>query len=268
MPSQMRAVREDHRVGGFRLTRVSYAPGTVLGEHTHAGAELDLVLSGELGESAAGTRLGASPGQVLVRPARHRHANHFDSGHTEVICVQVPGRRWRALDHRLGEALVTDCGTPTGRRLASRIVAGIGGEPFGTLALEAALLELLHSVSRAVAEARDERLAATAQRLIGDDPTLSTPELARALAADEAQLRTAFARRQGVSLDRYRLERRLEQAERLIAATMLPLARIAADVGFYDQAHMARAFRQYRGYCPSTLRARRRSPAGQPARPA
>ena len=48
--------------------------------------------------------------------------------------------------------------------------------------------------------------------------------------------------------------RRLDRAERLIVGTQLPLAVIAATVGFSDQSHLNRVMRAQRGVRPRQLR--------------
>jgi AraC-like DNA-binding protein len=52
----------------------------------------------------------------------------------------------------------------------------------------------------------------------------------------------------------YLLSRRLEQAERLLRETQLPLSEIAAATGFSDQSHLARHFRRRTGMSPGLAR--------------
>jgi transcriptional regulator GlxA family with amidase domain len=48
--------------------------------------------------------------------------------------------------------------------------------------------------------------------------------------------------------------RRIEVAREQLVATSKPIARVAAETGFYDQAHFCHQFRQATGYSPRQYR--------------
>jgi AraC family transcriptional regulator len=50
------------------------------------------------------------------------------------------------------------------------------------------------------------------------------------------------------------MQRRLEQAKKLIVETEFPLAQIALECGFSDQSHFSRRFLQYVGATPRSFR--------------
>ena len=54
----------------------------------------------------------------------------------------------------------------------------------------------------------------------------------------------------------YVMETRVEEAERLLQGTILPLAEIGRRVGFRTQAHFSTVFRKRRGVAPRTVRIR------------
>ncbi|MFZ6747082.1 helix-turn-helix domain-containing protein [Undibacterium sp. JH2W] len=90
-----------------------------------------------------------------------------------------------------------------------------------------------------------------ARSLIDDDPTaeLSLQTLAQQQGLSRFQLLRAFAKSTGMTPHAYILQRRLQQARRLIAAGM-PLVQVAGECGFADQSHMTRLFIRNFGLSP------------------
>jgi len=64
----------------------------------------------------------------------------------------------------------------------------------------------------------------------------------------------AFQQSLGMPPHRYMLRRRLEQVEKMLRDTQLPLSHIALAVGFSDQSHLNRHFRRLTGMSPSLAR--------------
>ena len=64
----------------------------------------------------------------------------------------------------------------------------------------------------------------------------------------------AFRQSTGLAPHAYLVQRRIEQAERLLSRTDLPLSQIALAVGFADHSHFARHFRRLTGATPSVAR--------------
>jgi len=81
-------------------------------------------------------------------------------------------------------------------------------------------------------------------------PTLT--ELAAEVGVHPAHLSRALQVR-GETVGEYLRRRRVEQAERALAGPR-PLAEIAADAGFADQAHFTRVFRRHFGMTPAARR--------------
>ena len=99
---------------------------------------------------------------------------------------------------------------------------------------------------RAVVEQAREALAA--------DPAQSLPELGRRLAVSPHHLSRVFRALTGATVSRHRMRLRVRAVlERLGGGERL-LARLAADAGFADQAHLCRVVRAETGTTPSALR--------------
>lgn len=100
-----------------------------------------------------------------------------------------------------------------------------------------------------------EGLAAQLRELLDarivDGVTLA--DAATVLHAYPTHLVRAFTRRYGLPPHRYLTGRRVDVARRLLLAGA-PLADVATQAGFYDQAHLTRHFRRYLGVSPARYR--------------
>jgi AraC-like DNA-binding protein len=89
----------------------------------------------------------------------------------------------------------------------------------------------------------------------GATGTLRVSDLADAAGMSTDRLERAMRRVLGVSPKQYVLRLRAERAADLLATTDLPIVRIAADCGYYDQSQLTRQFRDHVGMAPSDYRA-------------
>jgi AraC-like DNA-binding protein len=83
-------------------------------------------------------------------------------------------------------------------------------------------------------------------------------DLAAAVETTPARLFHAFRQATGSTLQQYRLRARVEHARELLANGRLPIKAVGQDCGFYDQAHLTRAFRSVYGTTPSQFRKQHR----------
>lgn len=126
----------------------------------------------------------------------------------------------------------------------------------------ARLLEawLVEHVGPAVAADPEAQVARTLVELADGDPELlRVEELARRLAMSERSIarlaRTHVGMGPGAMIRRRRLQ---EAAARVRDDPGVDLARIAADLGYADHAHLTREFRRVLGFTPTRYRAERR----------
>jgi AraC-like DNA-binding protein len=112
-----------------------------------------------------------------------------------------------------------------------------------------------HLRDRAVEESprpRDE-VAADLRDLL-DERSLESMTLAEAgriLDVSPARLVRCFTRRFGISPHRYVVGRRVDAARQLLLDGG-PVAQVAAEVGFHDQAHLTRHFKRHVGTTPAS----------------
>lgn len=139
---------------------------------------------------------------------------------------------------------------PEGETLARRIHTAAGFAETVSL-VEAFLAPRVRSVAPEAAWVRDR-----VERLMVDRSLLRVEDAAKAFHVGERSLQRLFRRYVGVSpkwvIRRYRL---LEAAEQLKDARAPALAELADALGYADQAHFAREFKQVVGRTPREFRA-------------
>lgn len=153
---------------------------------------------------------------------------------SELLDIQVP------LEEVLG---------PEAAELSERLAAAPGHDA------EHLLLEGL--VAAAIANRSPDPLVLAATRRLGF-PGSRVDELADALGISERQLRRRFHQSVGYgpkTLDRILRFRRLVSQSRGVSEGELDLARLAADLGYADQAHMTRDCVRLTGMPPARLAA-------------
>lgn len=99
------------------------------------------------------------------------------------------------------------------------------------------------------------RLVADAQEVLAADPTLALAQVAMRLSVSSHHLSRTFSRVTGRGVARHRTELRTCAAFERLHDGEDNLARLAADLGFADQAHLTRTMREHTGCTPSQLRA-------------
>lgn len=244
--------------GGLMLNAADHDPGMEVPHHEHENAYLCFVLQGGFELRASGRDHACLAGAVLAHPAGHQHSNRFLP--TRGRCVNLHlGADWVEQDHALRDWL-TDfrhVALPARhaalQRLASEMAARDSAAP---LACAAAAIELLTAAMRSAApRAEPGWVARIVDRLEADlaqAPGLT--ELARDCGLHPSHLARVFKQARGETVGDYVRRRRVEQAEQALHRSDLPLAEIAAQAGFADQAHFTRVFRAHFGVAPGARR--------------
>jgi AraC-like DNA-binding protein len=98
-------------------------------------------------------------------------------------------------------------------------------------------------------------VAAAREAILADEPAAGGLfTLADHLGVSPYRLSRAFPREIGVSITRYRNRVRVGRALQRLEQGEPSLARLAADLGFADQAHLTRTVRVHTGHTPGALR--------------
>lgn len=148
-----------------------------------------------------------------------------------------------------GEALVRD------------IRAAVGSDPHDPAAQQAAVTAVEEALRALLpVDAEGELVNAVVEHVEGDTGVQRVGQVCEKFAITERSLQRLTARRIGLSPKWLIQRRRLhEAAERLRGTDRPDLARVAADLGYADQAHFGRDFRTVTGLTPGEYAAEPRS---------
>ncbi len=137
-----------------------------------------------------------------------------------------------------------------------RILTGAGDA-------EEALVNLVGNVEDAPAGSDDALVAAARDAVLADLPEArSLLKLAALLGISPYRLSRSFSRTAGQSFTEYRNQVRLNRLLDRLAQGETRLGRLAADLGFADQAHLTRTVRRHFAQAPTVLRRLLNPPGG------
>lgn len=204
-----------------------------LPRHRHAEGYIAVVLGGGYEEAGDAGRFTLRPGMVVVHGGWTAHLDRFGVHGAEVLNLPiVPG-------------LAPGVGTIDDPDMAVRLAER---DPRAATAFVA---ERFRASGERHADWPDLLAAA-----LSAEPELAITPWARDVGLDPASVSRGFARAYGTSPKRFRLEARTRRALAALSGWHGTLADLAADQGFADQAHMARAIAAMTGAPPIRLRAK------------
>ena len=204
-----------------------------LARHVHAEAYAALVLSGGYEEAGDQGRFKVNPGDVVFHDRFEAHLDRFfEKGTTVLNLPLAQGERYTP-----GTAKVVD----------PDLVASVA-----EMSYREAVDLLLASATRWAPERSDwpDHLAAA----LVEDPSLRLSEWSSESGLAPWTVSRGFAQVFGVSPEAFRARSRARRALRSIRETRMPLAAIAAELGFADQSHMTRSVTQLTGAGPRAWR--------------
>lgn len=200
--------------------------------HRHERPYAALVLAGSYEESGSRGRFRVHAGDVLLHDAFDAHLDRFQSGGARIFSLAV-----QAWPSDVGIAQVRDFDAIV--RTAERD------------AIEAAAL--LSTELRCKRPVHYDWPDMLADDLLSD-PGCRLDEWARDRSLAPSSVSRGFRKVFGVTPAGFRLDARARRAFRMITASDLSFAAVAAATGFADQAHMGRAIRELTGATPGHWR--------------
>jgi AraC family transcriptional regulator len=240
--------------GAVTLTLTDYSPGTVVPSHAHAHPYFCYVSFGEFEECGERGSYVATRGTLVFHPAAETHSDEFGRAGGRCFNIEVGGN----VD------LMRDPGVVRGAPV--RYAAELYREMRAWDAASTLVAEGLTAALIARVDFDAVRASAPQRRVRGDfsraierlraDPC-NPPSLS--LLAEEAGLGTisfarAFRRQFGCGVGAYVRAERVEMAKRALAESDRAVSTIAAELGFADQAHLTRVFRDATGWTPAAFR--------------
>jgi len=251
-------------VAGLIVTETLHRFPSQLPLHTHIAPYFCLVLSGAFDERVGATLCEARPGDLLFHPPGETHTDEIRAARTLVFNIVLAGS-WVGL---LGQ--LEPCRWPRpGRQNAS--VARVAGRIAHELAAydsisDFAIQGLVHTLlaeadhSRASSRGGPPRWLPAAREFIRAHfrSGFDHEALARVAGVHATHLARAFHAHMGCTVTGYIHRLRIEWARERVERSDVPLADVALDAGFADQAHFTRVFRRETGSTPSAYRRRSR----------
>jgi AraC-like DNA-binding protein len=204
---------------GVHYGRAFYGRHAALARHRHDLPYVALVLSGSYVEAGDRGRRRVEAGDLLVHEPFEPHRDEMGNSGAEVLNLPLPD----------GAALPA-CGRASDPDLLARLCERSPREAAEALA------DLVSDGPAPLGEWPDLLAAAC-----WNERDLRIGEWASRHGLAGATVSRGFARVYGVTPIRFRAEARSRRAWQAIMGTAEPLAAIAADAGFADQAHMTRS---------------------------
>lgn len=243
---------------GFHIASARYEAGTYQSWHRHDDTRLIVTVRGGFTESWQRHRHCCAHAGALLRPAGETHADRY---HAEgAVCVTVRfGAAWTDLMHAYG--------IRPGLKTAPWIGA-LGGQLFRELRrpsaspinMQSLVLDLISRFTERKSPPGDHGrppcwIQSTKDLIrsrLDSPPDLG--EVARLAGVHPAHLSRTFRRFTGMTMGAYLRRMRVEVARNRLTHTGQPLVDIAQDLGFWDQSHFSRVFREETGWCPKEFR--------------
>lgn len=247
------SIEAEFRTTPFTLRRTRYPAGIVQPPHWHERPQVTLMLQGSIKETVEQNTRKGHPLSVVFKPAGTLHVDHY--GERGALLLQI----------ELNTAEPFTQNIPW-----DWFHAGVHLQPFLSLArlfgtghcsdskLIEATMNVLHSFRPAAARTtsvpqwlqriRNVVLAAPSRGMI------RVEHLAAQTGIHPVYLTRQFRRHFGETIRGCISRLRVQSAAQFIADSNRKFADIACDLGYADQAHFCREFRNYTGISPGELR--------------
>jgi AraC family transcriptional regulator len=233
--------------GGLAATLTHYPGAGTHPLHVHDHLQVSFLLAGEMIEEVEGREHFACAGGRGHKPAGARHRDSW--GHQGVLMFTLrlwgPQERW--------EPGWVAGGTPAGIASLVRIFA----QEVDSGRREEAATDLLAGVPLSTSATGDPPAwLERARAAIHDAPKLlQISEAAGEGGVNPTHLSRMFRRFYGMPPSIYRRRVLLARAASALVRSQAPLAQVAVQAGFFDQAHLSRVMRAETGLTPAQARA-------------
>jgi len=251
---------EERRMEHIRLRKMSYPDGWCSPTHAHKNARFVFVLKGSFSEKYGRFERFCSPLTFIFRPP---HEEHSDDYHNNgVVCLSVDiSSQWldRLRQHHVGLVVSKQLRSANLDSLIVKLNEELmAGDNVSDRGLRMFLIESaieLHR-SRPPVLASDAKWITRAEDFIRENMLagLSLNMIATEVGVHPVHLARTFRRKNHCTVGEYVRRLRIETACLSLTSSAIPLAQIAAEVGFSDQSHFSRTFKRVTGMTPAQYR--------------
>ena len=243
---------------GLSVEEALMPAGLAVPDHRHDGAQLYFLLEGAYSETLRGREHRLRPGAAWFRPPGEPHRNTVLGAEPALtLILTVEERRFASLARRATGKLPSLLLDEARRELTRELRSGGAASALAVEGWALLLLSRVARIERATAagapEWLEEAISFLGRRYTG---SVSLSSAAAHVGVHPATLAAAFRRFKTTSVGEHVRELRLAHARSALERTRLPLDEIAAEAGFFDQAHLGRLFRRRFGVTPAAYRRR------------
>ena len=248
-------------VAGFVMSENLYSPETKVPKHSHEQANFCMALKGACNEVYRNAIREYHPFTLDFFPAGATHSLEIRRAELRCFYFDVPTEwleRMRELSLFADESVHCQ-GGPLAELFLKLYREFNSGDGASTLAIEGLALEMLATISRGKAQARERHLPRWLEqtkdllhahfsehwRLAG---------IAKAAGVHPVHLAREFHKHYRLTVGDYVRKLRIEYACHELAESKKSLAEISATAGFADQGHFSRTFRRLTGMTPAEYR--------------
>jgi AraC family transcriptional regulator len=262
-PGRYLGETRDHQVvADLVVTETLHRLPARLPLHTHTTPYFCLVLSGAFDERVGAKLCEARSGDLLFHSAGETHTDEIRAEGTKLVNIALGGT-WLGLQGEIDRCRRPRPGrqSAAAARVAGRIARELAAhDPISGLAIEGLVHRLLAEADHSPASLRDgppRWLPVTLEFIRSHFRSCFDHEaLARVAGVHATHLSRAFHAHMGCTVTGYVHRLRIEWARERVERNEVPLADVALDAGFADQAHFSRVFRRETGSTPSEYRRR------------
>jgi AraC family transcriptional regulator len=229
-----------------------------LPSHAHQAGFVSLMLQGEYRETAGFSQFGYQPFSCIYHPPGMDHHDQIGQAGVTLLTLEFKPELFDGMDFAaVNLRPIIDL---SGRQPAWELMdlyQRISSNAANDLDIESRAVALAFSIVKfSVRAPRDLRSLQRAREYVHAhfSENLTLARVARAAGVHPVYLGQIFRKQFGETLGEYLNRIRVRDAAGLLANSDVPLSSIAVDLGFYDQSHFTRVFRQVTGATPGTFR--------------
>ena len=240
------------------VNRLVHTQARALPSHAHQAGFVSLMLEGQYCETAGFSQFGYQPFSCIYHPPGMDHRDEIGQAGVTLLTLEFKPELFDAMDFATVDLRpIIDL---SGRRAAWELMdlyRRISSTAANDLDIESRAVALAFSIVKfSSSTPRDLRSLQRAREYIHAhfSENLTLARVARAAGVHPVYLGQIFRQEFGETLGEYLNRIRVRAAAAMLANSDLPLSAVAVDLGFYDQSHFTRIFRQLTGATPGTFR--------------
>lgn len=242
-------------VGGMTVVRSTYRSVSRVARHTHdGGPTLAMSLRGSYREEVEGRVFEVAGGAVLIKPPGAWHANTYPAPGAACVVISLPLATADDVFER-PELLHMPASAPLHLQLSRELDLS---DDLSDEAIEAIVSQILVGVRRAERRSAggEPPWLVAAERLLAEGARhgVRVRDVAKSLGITPARLGTVFRTHRETTPTQVIRAERVRWARGELVHSDRPIAQVAIEAGFSDQAHLTRVFRRTLGTTPGRIR--------------